>query len=100
MSRLFTAKRAGAVVRRGTFVDEKLLRRDMPGPEYELVLDEHLPFPERSVGYQEQRRGAYPPIADFADAMYWQTQGDDSKLLEYMAKCAAVKEQFPKIDIK
>jgi hypothetical protein len=42
------------------------------------------------------RAAAYPPLADLADALYWQAQGDDSKMQTYLAACAAVKQQFPK----
>lgn len=42
------------------------------------------------------RRAAYPPLADLADALYWQSQGDNSKMDAYNAAIAAVKEQFPK----
>jgi hypothetical protein len=42
------------------------------------------------------RRVAYPPLADLADALYWQMQGDESKMREYMARCAEVKRKNPK----
>lgn len=42
------------------------------------------------------RRDAYPPLADLADALYWQSQGDDSKMEAYNAAVAAVKAKFPK----
>ncbi|MEJ7745346.1 MAG: hypothetical protein WKF61_01035 [Luteimonas sp.] len=42
------------------------------------------------------RRDAYPPLADLADALYWQSRGDSSKLDAYNAAIAAVKAQFPK----
>lgn len=97
MSRLFTALQGGVVVRRGTFTDEELLARDLPEPEYTLVLDVHLPFPDRQVGYAEQRRNAYPPAADLADALFWNAQGDSSKMDAYLAACAAVKALYPKV---
>ena len=43
-----------------------------------------------------ERRGEYPPLEDFADAMYWNSKGDDSKLIEYYAACEAVKTKYPK----
>ena len=43
-----------------------------------------------------QRQGEYPPLADFADAMYWSSKGDDSKLTAYYAACDAVKTKYPK----
>lgn len=42
------------------------------------------------------RRAAYPPLADFADALYWQSKGDPSKLDAYITKIAEVKARFPK----
>lgn len=42
------------------------------------------------------RRAAYPPLTDFADAMYWQAQGDNSKMTAYIAACEAVKLKYPK----
>lgn len=45
------------------------------------------------------RRDAYPPVADLADAIYWQSQGDSSKMDRYIAAVAAIKAQFPKGDV-
>lgn len=42
------------------------------------------------------RRTAYPPLADLADAMYWQSQGRDGKMKEYNAAVEAVKLRYPK----
>lgn len=42
------------------------------------------------------RRDAYPPLADLADAIYWQSRGDSSKMDRYNAAVAAVKAKFPK----
>ena len=44
----------------------------------------------------ELRRAEYPPLADLADALYWQTQGDETKMTAYLEKIQAVKERFPK----
>lgn len=43
------------------------------------------------------RKNAYPPLEDLADAVYWQSRGDDTKMQKYMARVEAVKRQFPKI---
>ena len=43
-----------------------------------------------------ERIAAYPAINDFADAMYWNSEGDDSKLKAYYAACKKVKSDFPK----
>ena len=43
------------------------------------------------------RRDAYPPLSDLADALYWQEQGDPTKLQKYHEKVAAVKARYPKL---
>lgn len=96
MSRNFTALKNGVPVRRGTFTDEHCLRIDFPEPEYELRLDEYHDLPTIEQTYADKRRMAYPPLSEFADAMYWYAKGDSSKLDAYNAQVAAVKEQFPK----
>ena len=45
---------------------------------------------------QESRSAAYPPLVDLADALYWQAQGDGSKMTNYLAACDAVKRAHPK----
>ena len=47
--------------------------------------------------YAQARRLEYPNIRDFADAYYWAQKGDNTKMDEYVAKCDAVKEKFPKV---
>lgn len=55
---------------------------------------------ERVMQAQESviaaRRAAYPPLEDLADALYWQAQGDDSQMIDYMVRCSKVKSNFPK----
>lgn len=46
--------------------------------------------------HQFQRQVLYPPISDLADAIYWQANGDSSKMDEYIAKVTEVKQKFPK----
>lgn len=48
--------------------------------------------------YQRLRAAEYPPLTDLADAIYWQQQGDDSKMTAYVAACEAVKAKYPKPD--
>lgn len=51
---------------------------------------------EHKSDYLERRRREYPPLTQLADALYWQQNGDPSKMEEYLAKVAAVKEKYPK----
>ena len=54
---------------------------------------------EDAVAYKRQRRPEYPSLADLADALYWSNQGDNTKLDEYYAACAAVKAEYPKPEV-
>lgn len=47
--------------------------------------------------YQRLRAPEYPPLSELADAIYWQSQGDESKMVAYLEKVAAVKEKYPKV---
>lgn len=57
---------------------------------------ERLKSVELSKYYQKPRQEEYPPLSDLADALYWQSQGDDTKMTEYITKCEAVKQKYPK----
>lgn len=46
--------------------------------------------------YKEQRAAEYPPLADLADAVYWQEKGDSSKMTAYLAAVEAIKQKYPK----
>ena len=46
--------------------------------------------------YTEQRMPLYPSVGEFADAMYWNSKGDSSKLTAYYAACEKVKTDYPK----
>jgi hypothetical protein len=41
------------------------------------------------------RAAAYPPMTDLADALYWQSTGDQTKMTAYLAACEAVKQRYP-----
>ena len=49
-----------------------------------------------AIAYQSTRQPLYPPLADFADAMYWNSKGDSTKLEAYYAACEKVKTDNPK----
>ena len=46
--------------------------------------------------YKLLRAREYPSVKDFADAMFWSSQGDNSKLDAYYAAVQAVKDKYPK----
>ena len=46
--------------------------------------------------YQRNRQPEYPSLATLADALYWSSKGDSTKLDEYYAACEAVKAKYPK----
>ena len=48
------------------------------------------------VKYKDDRKPMYPSLEDFADAMYWNSKGDSSKLTAYYAACEKVKTDNPK----
>lgn len=53
-------------------------------------------FVETVESVQEKRSLLYPSLTDLADAMYWNSKGDDSKLTAYYAACEKVKTDNPK----
>lgn len=57
---------------------------------------ERLKATEIANYYQQLRVKEYPPLSEFADALYWQSQGDDSRMTAYLAACDAVKTKYPK----
>ncbi len=53
--------------------------------------------------YKEKRRGEYPPVEDYLDAIVKINSGDETLIQEgktqletYIADCLAVKEKYPK----
>jgi len=48
------------------------------------------------IKYKDDRQPLYPPLEDFADAMYWNSKGDSTKLEAYYAACEKVKTDNPK----
>lgn len=52
-----------------------------------------------STAYQRQRQPEYPSLAELADALYWASTGDTTKLDAYYAACGAVKAKYPKPEV-
>ena len=49
-----------------------------------------------AIAYKSIRQPLYPSLGDFADAMYWNSKGDSSKLEAYYTACEKVKTDNPK----
>ena len=49
-----------------------------------------------AIAYKSVRHPLYPSLGDFADAMYWNSKGDASKLTAYYTACEKVKTDNPK----
>lgn len=47
--------------------------------------------------YAPLRKAEYPPLSEFADAMYWSVNGNPIPLQQYYAKIEAVKLKYPKL---
>lgn len=62
--------------------------------EYDAILPEVID--EELKPYQFERMNAYPPMTELADALYWQSKGDETKMQKYLAEVEAVKTAFPK----
>lgn len=58
-----------------------------------------LQVEHESTTYQRQRAPEYPSLAELADALYWSSTGDTTKLDAYYAACAAVKTKYPKPEV-
>ena len=66
----------------------------------EITIDQTLVDAARveldKLNYQTDRQPLYPSLGDFADAMYWNSKGDSTKLEAYYAACEKVKTDNPK----
>lgn len=62
---------------------------------WEDVTDSWPPLATEQVApsYAELRAAAYPPMADYLDAV---VKGDQGGIEKYVSECLAVKEKYPK----
>ena len=74
------------------------LSQDIDPPTQEEIDEEitRLQIEYNSKRYQRSRQLEYPPLAELADALYWQAQGDETKMTAYLAAVDAVKARYPK----
>ena len=75
------------------FADETVVK---PAEEelWELALQYQAEYD--ALEYQRLRAPEYPSAGELADAIYWQSQGDNSKMEAYLAAVEAVKIKYPK----
>jgi len=71
---------------------------DIPIPSLEDLLAEvnRLNIEQEKNNYKILRATEYPKLEDFADAYYWQQNGDDTKMQKWLADCEFVKNKYPK----
>lgn len=69
---------------------------EMPTEEEVLAEMERLQADYDAKEYQRLRQPEYPPLTDLADALYWQSQGDETKMTAYLQAVEAVKNKYPK----
>jgi hypothetical protein len=71
---------------------------NIPVPSKESIKQkaDELQAAWNSLQYQRLRKPEYPPLADLADALYWQSEGDSTKMTAYLAAVDAVKLKYPK----
>ena len=76
------------------------VRVDTPPTQAEVEAEhQRLIAEQNATQYQRDRQPEYPSLATLADALYWSNQGDNTKLDEYYAACAAVKAKYPKPEV-
>ena len=76
------------------------VRVDTPPTQAEVEAEhQRLIAKYEATQYQRNRQPEYPDLAVLADALYWSNQGDNAKLDEYYAACAAVKAKYPKPEV-
>lgn len=46
--------------------------------------------------YRGKRAQEYPNLTELADAVYWQANGDNTKMQDYLTKVSAIKDKYPK----
>lgn len=82
----------------GNMVNVQWMNSDIQKPTKQQILDERVRQQEQldATEYQRQRYPEYPPLSDLADAIYWQQNGDETKMTAYLAAVEAVKQKYPK----
>lgn len=61
-----------------------------------LVESNRLRIEYDKKDYIRKRAPEYPYLAELADALYWQSKGDNSKMEAYIQAVESVKLKYPK----
>jgi hypothetical protein len=72
---------------------------EMPNPPTDEEIDAEIERLEQEMiakDYRRKRKAEYPPLSDFADAIYWAQKGNNTFLTQWIANCEAVKQKYPK----
>ncbi len=80
---------------------ERIIALDEPVADLmrAYVIDGRIEYrdpPKIEASYAEKRADAYPPLTQFADALYWRERGDDKPWRAWCDACDAVKSRYPK----
>jgi hypothetical protein len=72
--------------------------KDLEGNDIALPEDieqkrQELISEHNALNYQKRRKLEYPPITDYLDAV---VKGDQTEIDNYIQKCLAVKQKYPK----
>lgn len=86
----------GIVLRSGTCEDAYFAQQAL-NPGETVVEGKQTPPPSTAMPtWSGNRHNEYPSTRALGDALYWQSKGDDSKLMAYFQQCEAVKQKYPK----
>jgi hypothetical protein len=78
----------------GTFIIEKWnVQRCGPEPTAEKLFEVYLEYKAYYADHAIKRRREYPPIEDYIDGI---VKGDSLQVQEYIDKCLAIKQKYPK----
>lgn len=70
--------------------------RPCPSKEEVLAECDRLQAEWNRTEYQRKRALEYPPLPELADAVFWQQEGDNTKMEAYLAKVDEIKKKYPK----
>ncbi len=76
--------------------DGKIFQVEDGTPRCRIPSDKAIDEVCAKYSYIELRKVEYPQLVDFADAYVHERNGNPAPMAEYVAKCLAVKQKYPK----